>query len=191
MEIRSFSFDPFPVLQTERLILRSITYADTQCIFDIRSDKDLMRFIPRPMAKNMNDAKEVIRVMIDFIEAKEGVNWAITRKDSNDLIGTIGIYQFNSEDSKCELGYMLRKDFHNKGLMTEAISEVLNYSFRVLGFNTVEAVIDPANEPSEKVLLKTGFKKDSHFIESEYDGGKLIQMSVYAINQNTFNALFE
>ena len=38
------NFNPFPVLSTERLLLREITEADVDAIFQMRSDKNVMQF---------------------------------------------------------------------------------------------------------------------------------------------------
>ncbi|WP_201771370.1 GNAT family N-acetyltransferase [Pedobacter antarcticus] len=47
------NFSPFPVLKSGRLTLREITSADVDAVFALRSDPDTMRYIPRPLAKNL------------------------------------------------------------------------------------------------------------------------------------------
>jgi [ribosomal protein S5]-alanine N-acetyltransferase len=47
-----FQFQPFPELQTERLILRRIVEADWEDVLAFRSDPEVMRYIPRPLAKD-------------------------------------------------------------------------------------------------------------------------------------------
>ncbi|MBC7883996.1 MAG: GNAT family N-acetyltransferase, partial [Saprospiraceae bacterium] len=150
-------FSDFPLLSSERLFFRALAQTDIHEVFALRSDKEIMKYIPRPLAKNLDDAKEHIEVIQKTIQDNQGINWAITCKDKPGLIGIIGLYRINPEDYRCELGYILLKEHHNKGYITEAIKPVLEFAFDVVGFHSVEAIIDPDNSPSEKVLQKNGF----------------------------------
>ncbi|WP_295719732.1 hypothetical protein [Mucilaginibacter sp.] len=50
------NFSPFPVLTTERLILRRFINADAANLFKLRGDADVMQYIGRPLAKTVDDA---------------------------------------------------------------------------------------------------------------------------------------
>jgi ribosomal-protein-alanine N-acetyltransferase len=72
------TFKPFPVLETERLLLRQFSNEDAADVFIMRSDPDVMQYIPRPLAVTLNDAAVVIQTVNDFIEKGEKLNWAIS-----------------------------------------------------------------------------------------------------------------
>ncbi len=57
-----------------------------------------------------------------------------------------------------ELGYVLSKDYWNKGIMTEAISKVIEYCFKILKLNYLIATCFNYNIESKKVLEKLNFK---------------------------------
>ena len=88
-----FNFTPFPVIETERLLLRRITNDDVNEVFELRSNPETMKFIPRPLVKDSEDALAHIKMIEDKIVANEGINWGITLKDSPKIIGFIGYFR--------------------------------------------------------------------------------------------------
>ena len=162
------NFHPFKNLETERLLLRRLDRNDVLEILELRGNPETMKYIPRPLTKTKEDAIEHIDTIESKIINNEGINWAITLKDNPKLIGLIGLYRIKPEHHRAEIGYMILPEFNGRGIVTESIKLVLDYAFYDLKLHSVEAIIDPANLGSEKVLLKTGFVKEGHFIENEY-----------------------
>lgn len=175
------NFAPFPNLETERLFLRRVAKEDVNEIFKLRSDTETMKYIPRPLVKTKEDALEHINLIDSKIESNEGINWAITLKGNPKLIGIIGHYRIKPEHFRAEIGYMLLPEFHGKGIISEAINEVVNYGFRIMKLHSIEAIIDPDNFASEKVLLKNGFVKEAHLKENEYYEGRFLDTVIYSI----------
>jgi ribosomal-protein-alanine N-acetyltransferase len=180
------NFSPFPILKSSKIILRKITEDDTDNIFELRSNPQTMRFIPRPLATTKQDAVDLITLMNDKIIANTDINWAITLPDNDDLIGIIGHYRIDHENFRSEIGYILNPNFHNKGIVTAAIKLVLQYGFINLQLHSVEARINPNNFASEKVLLKNGFIKEAHLIENEFFEGKFIDTVIYSLLKKSY-----
>ena len=177
----NINFTPFPNLETERLYLRRVVREDVNEIFALRSDREVMKYIPRPLAKNTEDAMAHIEMIDEKIENNEGINWAITLKDDTKLIGIIGHYRIKPEHFRAEIGYMLLPEYHGKGIIAEAIKETVSYGFKIMKLHSIEAVIDPENLASEKVLLKSGFEKEAHLKENEYYEGRFLDTIIYSI----------
>ncbi|MBF4491398.1 GNAT family N-acetyltransferase [Flavobacterium sp. JLP] len=176
-----FNFHPFPVIETERLLLRRITNDDVNEIFELRSNPETMKYIPRPLAKNTEDALEHITVIEDKIVTNVGINWGITLKDNPKLLGIIGYYRMQPENYRAEIGYMLLPEFHGKGIVPEAVNRLITYGFDDLKLHSIEAVIAPENLASEKVLQKCGFIKEAHFKESEFYEGRFLDKVIYSL----------
>lgn len=177
----TISFTPFPNLETERLLLRRVVPADVKEIFELRSNPETMKYIPRPLLKTDEDALEHVAMIDSKIDTNEGINWAITLKDNPKLIGIIGHYRIKPEHFRAEIGYMLLPDYHGKGIISEAVKEALRYGFQVMKLHSIEAVIDPENKASAKVLEKNGFVKEAHFKENEYYDGRFWDSVVYSL----------
>jgi [ribosomal protein S5]-alanine N-acetyltransferase len=175
------NFTPFPNLETERLLLRRLANEDVNEIFALRSDKEVMKYIPRPLAKTNEEALAHIAMINEKIDLNEGINWAITLKNNPKLIGIIGHYKIKPEHYRAEIGYMLLPEYHGKGIVSEAIKEVVNYGFQVMKLHSIEAIIDPENFASEKVLQKNGFVKEAHLKENEFYEGLFLDTVIYSI----------
>ncbi len=179
------NFTPFPVLETPRLRLRKITSADAEAIFRLRSNPETMKYVPRPLAQNLDDALLHVATIDSKIEANEGINWAITFKDNSDFIGIIGHFRILPEHYRAEVGYMLLPEFHGRGIVSEALRRVVAYGFEDLKLHSIEAVIDPDNIASAKVLEKNNFCKEAHFRQNEYYNGRFLDTAVYSLLSST------
>lgn len=177
----NINFNPFPDLETERLTLRRLNNNDVNEILELRGNPETMKFIPRPLAKNTDDALAHIKLINDKIDSNEGINWAICFKDNPKFIGLIGLYRVNKENFRAEIGYMILPEYNNRGIISEAILAVNNYGFDVMNLHSIEGVIDPDNKASETVLLKNGFVKEAHLIENEFAEGKFWDTVIYSL----------
>lgn len=177
----AINFSPFPNLETERLFLRRVDVKDVNEIIALRSNPETMKYIPRPLVKTIEDALEHIAMMDAKIENNEGINWAITQKGNPKLIGVIGHYRIKPEHYRAEIGYMLLPEFSGKGIISEAVKEVVNYGFKGMQLHSIEAVIDPENNASAKVLEKNGFVKEAHLKENEFFEGRFLDSVIYSL----------
>ena len=133
-----------------------------------------MRYIAKPLMKTLCDAEAHIKMIEEGIQKHEYINWAITLKEEDTLIGILGFYSMAKEHYRAEVGYMLHTNFHKQGIIKEAMPVVLEYGFRQMKLHSIEAVIDPRNTASENVLIRSGFVKEAHFKENFfYEGGFL------------------
>ena len=180
------NFSPFPILNSDRLQLRQITNGDLDEVFELRNDPETMKFIPRPLAKTKQDALHLITMITEKINANRDINWAITLQSNSKLIGIIGHYKIKHENYRSEIGYILNPKFHNKGIITDAIQLILEYGFTVLQLHSIEAIIDPNNFASEKVLQKNRFVKEAHLIENEFFNGKFIDTVIYSLLKKNY-----
>ncbi|MEC5165492.1 ribosomal-protein-alanine N-acetyltransferase [Flavobacterium sp. PL11] len=177
----SVNFSPFHNLETKRLLLRRVNNNDVKEVLALRSNPETMKFIPRPLLINDQDALAHI-AMIDFkIDNNEGINWAITLKGSDKLIGLIGHYRIKEQHYRAEIGYMILPEYNGKGIVTEAVNAAVIYGFDVMHLHSIEAIIQPANLASAKVLEKSGFVKEAHLKENEYYDGRFIDSVIYSI----------
>jgi ribosomal-protein-alanine N-acetyltransferase len=180
------NFHPFKNLETERLLLRRVSKNDLNEIIELRGNPETMKFIPRPLVKTEEDALNHFKMIDEKIEKNEGINWAITVKENPKLIGIIGHYRIQPENHRCEIGYMILPQYNGQGIVTEAIKVVLEYGFEDLNMHSIEAVIDPDNFASERVLQKNGFVKEAHILENEYYDGKFWDTVIYSILKRNF-----
>lgn len=176
------NFLPFPILKTERLLLRQVNNGDADQILSLRSNDEVMKYIPRPYLKNKEDALALIAMFDDKIENGIGINWGIAFLDEpNKLLGIIGHYRIKPEHYRAETGYMIFPEYNGRGIVTEALAKAVEYGFKEMKLHSIEAILDPENIGSEKVLLKNGFVKEAHLIENEFYEGRFLDTMIYSI----------
>ncbi len=183
------TFSPFPVLETERLLLRQLCNTDTADVFVMRSDPGVMQYIPRPLAVTHADAAALIEQMNNFIDKGEKINWAIAEKGSGKVIGIIGYVNLKTEHFRAEIGYSLSKAWHRQGYMREAMARVLKYGFEHMNLHSIEAITDAENTASGSLLLSTGFEQEAFFKEDFYYNGQFRNSIHYGLLRSTAQAI--
>jgi ribosomal-protein-alanine N-acetyltransferase len=161
----------FPILTTERLVLRGLRHSDAERVFAMRSDPLVMQHVNRTLAKSMEDATALIDLIFANYAANEAVQWAVTEKNDDTFIGLIGFWRIVKEHHYGELGYMLAREHWGKGYVSEAIAAVVPFGFHGLGFHRVEAITRPVNVASIRALEKNGFQREGLLKQSIFWNG--------------------
>jgi len=179
--------DIFPILQTPRLRLDRICEADLPRLLYLRNNPQTMRYIDRPVAETIEDAKVLWQQMETGIENKQALSWGLYVKGSTELIGFIGYWRAETENFRSEIGYMIAPEFEGKGLMSEALLAALQYGFGEMKLHSVVADINPSNERSKSLLLKFHFQREAYFRENIFYNGAFIDTEIYTMLKRDFN----
>jgi ribosomal-protein-alanine N-acetyltransferase len=147
----------FPEIQTRRLVLRKLKESDWEVVSFLRTDKEVNKFVDRPTAENRVQALEFIAKITTAVDTGFSFYWAISRKDDEQMIGSICLWNFSGDRTYAEVGYDLSPGFQGLGIMDEALNAILDFGFTKLSLNTIEAFTHKHNEPSKKLLIKNGF----------------------------------
>jgi ribosomal-protein-alanine N-acetyltransferase len=175
------SFYPFPELESARLFLRRLKPSDSSMVYALRSNPQNMKYLPRPLLKNLGQAEDLIALMNKKIDNNTDINWAVVEKKSAKAIGFMGLYRSKPEHYSTELVYMLLPEFQNQGYTSEAVHKILEFAFKKIHFHRVEAIIDPLNDASKRVLEKNNFKREGLLRQNEFFGGRFWDSEVYSI----------
>lgn len=150
----------FPVLETERLILKEIRVQDAAAIFQIFSSEEMMRYYGQFPMESIEETNHLITKFNENFISDKGIRWAITLKEENRFMGTCGYHNWNRKHARAEIGYELSMESWGKGLMSEALKEMIAYGFESMNLNRIEALVYPENGASIRSLEKQGFKKE-------------------------------
>ena len=177
----TLDFDPFPVISTERLILREIGYLDAPEIFTLRSDPRVMTYLDRAPDDSIDRAHIFISHLKESQQNGDGIVWALSLKSDRAMIGTAGFWRIMREHYRAEVGYTMHPDHQGKGYMQEAMQAILEYGFQKIKLHSVEANVNPDNTASIKLLERNGFVKEAHFHENWYHNGKFLDSAIYSL----------
>lgn len=147
---------------------------DAEALYTIFSNEEVMKFHGSPTQITMDDTIRWIERVQTRYSKREAFRWGITLHGQDTVIGTCSFHGLNEAHHYVELGYELHRDYWGQGIMTEAVSAVLDFGFTELGMNRVEARIDIANERSKKLLERLGFTYEGYlrqrfFLGDRYD----------------------
>jgi ribosomal-protein-alanine N-acetyltransferase len=152
-----------PTLTTDRLVLEPLGLKHSAGMFLLWSRAEVCRYsgaahdwdgaaIALPAA-NETDSDKIIHFFIQLARTDGGFHWALMKRDTDEFAGTVG---FNRLMPRAELAFHLRPEFWGQGLMQEAVAAALGW-LRQSGVSTVEAFIEPENEPSVRLAGRFGF----------------------------------
>ena len=179
----------FPVLETKRLVLRQITMADVENLFSFFSDREVMQHYDCEPLSSMDEVRSLIQRYTDWFEKQNGFRWGITIKtESNAIVGTCGIFAWHKPSRIATLGYELSRQYWRRGIMSEAVRELLVYGYRDLNLNRIRATVVTDNVASARLLEQLSFKREGVLRQSQFLNGKYDDLAAYALLREEWNA---
>ncbi|MDQ0233335.1 GNAT family N-acetyltransferase [Metabacillus malikii] len=180
------SIDSFPVIETKRLILRKITKDDAKSILIYLSDKEVMKYYGLAPFTSINDALDEISWYQSIESNKTGIRWGITIKERGIVIGSCGFHNNVSQHFRTEIGFELSRDHWGKGIAYEALEAIISYGFEHMNIHRIEALIEPPNLRSLRLIEKLGFIREGLLRHYEYTNGKFDDLYMYSLLKQEF-----
>ncbi|WP_342511982.1 GNAT family protein [Sporosarcina sp. FSL K6-1522] len=171
----------FPIIETTRLILREVTAADANDMLCYLSDKDVVKPMGLEPFQTVKEVWDEIRWYKSIYDEGTGIRWGITLKNSGKVIGSCGFLNRLRKHYRAEVGYELSKAYWGKGIANEALEAVVKYGYQHFQLERVEALIEPANLASQKLVEKQGFKREGLLRHYEFTCGKFDDLYMYAL----------
>jgi len=171
-------FARLPELETPRLLLRKIRPRDAEDLFEWSSDEQVARYVLWDAHQRISETRAYIRAIRSAYRHGLPSSWAIVLKSRRKVIGTIGFMWFSRENRSAEVGYSLSREYWNQGLMTEALTRVLQAAFEDLRLNRVEAQYDVRNPASGRVMEKCGMRHEGIFRNRILNKGEYVDVAV-------------
>lgn len=177
----------FPILETERLLLREIVIEDANAIFHCFSNNDVTRFYGQDTLTSVEEAKQFVDFFAKSYKEKRGIRWGIELKGTQEMIGTIGFNAWSPKHKRAEIGYELHPQHWRKGYAKEAVSKVITYGFNELELTRIGAVVFIDNKASNELLTKLGFEQEGVLKKYMYQNGVPYDVNVYSLVKGLSN----
>jgi len=168
-------------METERLILRPLTPADSEGLFRIFSDPEVTKYLEITPLKFASEGKALLEYFNGQFERKTGVRWGIESKQDGALIGTCGFHTVELWVFKTELSYDVGRPYWGQGIVPEAAKALLRHAFGEMGMNRVQASVIPEAAASARVLEKLGFLREGVLRETGYWKGRFWDKVTYSL----------
>ena len=184
MKQKRFKIQP---IQTDRLLLRAITMKDATDIFAYASDPEVTKYVRFVTHKSIKDTHAfILRVQSSY---RKGITplWGMELKASGRIIGALGFLQWPNPDERAELGYVINRNYWGKGLVTEAAAALVDFAFRKMKVNRIEAGTIVEHRASQRVLEKLGFKIEGVLRQRELIKGRFPDVTMYSLLRSDYS----
>ena len=149
------------IIETKRLILRAFTLKDLDDFYEYASVEGVGERAGWTHHKSKQESQEILKRFI-----AEDKTFAICLKKDGKVIGSLGVEKYGLEESLTEfngylgreIGYVLAKPCWGKGIMTEAVTAVIEYLFKEIDLDFLICGYYDFNAQSKRVQEKCGFK---------------------------------
>ena len=176
-------FETFPTLHTGRFDLVEITHEHLRDILKLFGNDEVTRFYNLHTMTSETEALKLITWFHSRFQDKAGIRWGVSFRGHKEIIGTIGFNKFTRRQ-KANVGYELHPDFWNKGYLTEILKVVVEYGFKELDIDRIEAEVMQGNAASERVLAKAGFTREGVLRHWMYWDNKHYDMTMFSLLQS-------
>jgi ribosomal-protein-alanine N-acetyltransferase len=195
-----YSSHPHECLPTDRTILRPVLLEDAEDVFQFRGDYEVTKYNSGVAFASVDQATKLIASMIEDYGTKKCVRWGITvptggvgEEDGNsdvDIVavssslpvrGMVGFNYWDQTDHRASVGLELHREEWGKGLMTEALTAVINFGFDKMKLNRIEAAVSVYNDKSLELLKRLSFVVEGVQREQYYEDGKYHDLVMLAL----------
>ncbi len=169
-------------IEGNKIFLAELNEKDAVKLHEYSKEPELNLYSgPYKASESLESSREYIRNCRKNILERKSYIFGIYNKEG-DLVGTIGFFDLDMENSSGEIGFWISHNYWNKGYITEAINLINNYIFNELKFHRIYAHFHELNKAVARVLEKTGYRKEGEFSESlRFSDGKFYSDIVYSI----------
>lgn len=180
------ALDSFPIIETQRLILRNLQFSDKEQILELHSNLDVNQFIYRNALHTLEDATKNIEINHQFFQKKWSIAWAATIKKSNEnpndeLIGICSFNLIDAQNHRAEIGAELLPKHWRTGVAIEGFLALLRFGFETMKLHSISAKVCPKNLSTISLLEKLGFDKEAHLKDRTFMNGKYQDVCLYSI----------
>jgi len=176
-------FDRFPVLETDRFVLRRLTVADAPAMFHLLHEEEVGQYSGRPQLRRMSEAVELIRNIGLEFATRRSIRWGVSESMEGQVLATVGLHHWDRYHRHIGIGFDVARDHWGEGIASEAVEIVTDFAMNVLDVNRVEAEVMAENDGCLKVLERQGYVREGLQVDRMYHRGTFQDIVLLARHQ--------
>lgn len=171
----------FKIIETNRMILKGLTPEDMSEIFEQNHKPKIKEILGHRSEEDYE--KELHKYKSGYSSYNRSfMLFLMEDKASGKIIGRCGLHNWNRDHWRAEIGYLMEDEsFKQQGLMSEAVEAVIDYGFKQMNLNRIEALVADYNTASLKLLEKNGFVKEGVMRNHYYVNGVFEDSVVFSL----------
>ncbi len=167
-------------LRTTRLTLRPLGEADIPVLYDIHSNPQVMKYWDATLWKSEDRGRAL--VARDLAQRnRDYLRLGLELTAGGQFLGTCALWHIDTQHRRTEVGYALGAPAWGQGYMQEALTALLDYGFKELDLNRIEADTDPRNVRSARLLERLVFRQEGLFRERCIVEGEVSDSAMFGL----------
>ncbi len=184
-------FNPFPRIETERLILRKIKRNDAKDLYEYCSNPISAKYSLWDPHEDIGVTRQYISWLLRSQKRGEYMTWGIELKESGKLIGTVSFTEMDKFYKTAEIGYGIIDSFWGNGYASEAIKAIMEFGFCTIGLICITAKIMKENVASVRIASAVGMQCDGLLRNGVYCKGNAHDIYVFSITDQDYQNLID
>ena len=170
----------FPLLKTERLLLRQFSESDLDNVFLGLSHPEVIKYYGISY-DTRESAKKQLEFFADLEKNGTGMWWAVCSRDNKTFYGAGGLNNVNRINKKAEIGFWLMPEYWHKGIMQEAFPVICKFGFANFSLHRIEGFVEPQNALCKRALERLRFNHEGTMKDCEFKKNQFISLDIYAL----------
>ena len=176
----------FEEIITDRTILRKFTQETFDSIYSDMSQDEQLDILGIASVEELLKEKEKYRKGLST-HNKRFLYHQLIDKKTDKIIGLCGFHTWHTDHNRAEIGYGLFDDnYKGQGIMSEVLTLIVDYGFRNMGLERIEAFVSPNNIPSIKLLKRIKFKEEGYLKHHYFHNNKMDDSIVFALLRSEY-----
>jgi RimJ/RimL family protein N-acetyltransferase len=177
-------------VRTARLELRAFRDDDLDEVHELRSDPDVVRYIPWEVgSREESRAWLAERIAQDRLTGDgDAVAWAVVDAAGGALLGSVNAWWRSVVHRQAEIGFVLGRSAQGHGYGAEATTAVVDLLFDRLPVHRVIGRADARNTASARLMTRIGMRQEAHLRDDEWFKGEWTDTVVFAVLRHEWQA---
>ena len=169
-------------IETDRLCLRKLSVNDAEAMYkNWASDSEVTKYLTWPPHESIETTKKLLSLWSKDYRKEDCYQWGIELKSIGEVIGTISVVGKKDEIDMVHIGYCIGRAWWHQGIMTEALSAIIDFFFNEVGCNRIESRHDINNPHSGDVMKKCGMRVEGTKRSADINNQGICDVTEYAI----------
>ncbi len=175
------------IIETERLLLKSLTPEMMDELFTRFNDEEISKFLgldsEAELEAERSNWKQGLKTHRNTFKS-----FQMVEKSTGRIIGKLGFHNWYAMHSRSEFGYALKSETDmGKGYMKEAVRPIIEHGFEHMGLYRIEAYVGLYNTASIRLIEGLGFTKEGVLRAHFFKNGAVEDSRVYGLLKNEFH----
>ncbi len=182
--------EPVVFLMGKRIYMRPVELADAPVLQRYANDPGVRRMVSNQFPHSLISEEEWIKKLSK--DSTKEVVLGIVLKDTDQVIGVMGLHHINWKDRTATTGAIIGKEeWRGKGYGTEAKMLFLNHAFNELNLRKICSVALEFNQLSLGFNAKCGYKEEGRQKKHVFVNGDYVDVVLTAVFREDFLPLWK